>query len=308
MGSYEIIVKTEEVKRKSMEGDYASAQRILDTIDLKKIKNMADLSLMAEVCSENGRYEEAMELLQRIYNKTKTRKVVYLLVLTSIKKMNVEDAEFYLKEYILLAPRDFYRYIFRYQIDKIKGEPYETLIETLRALKETERIEEWAYELAKLYYKAGMEEECINECSDLILWFGEGSYVEKAKILKAYYSGEVDKDMIISQLKKRAVQENNGEASKKAIQESSLAKEEDTIEERYDIEDFTVVFPGDEASEELSVAIKDDVEEIFYEEAGEKFAGDPALSNEEQAEQEVEDEIYRLLAEEDDDENSTKLR
>ncbi|HKL80222.1 MAG TPA: hypothetical protein VJ888_07275 [Mobilitalea sp.] len=338
MGGYEIIVKTEEVKRKSGEGDYASAQRILDTIDLKKIKNMADLSLMAEVCSENGRYEEAMELLQRIYHKSKTRKVVYQLVLTSIKKMNVEDAEDYLKEYILLAPGDFYRYIFRYQIDKIKGEPYETLIETLKTLKKAEHIEEWAYELAKLYYKAGMEEECINECSDLILWFGEGSYVEKAKILKAYYSGEVDKDMIIKELKKRAVQENRGEASKETMQESSLTKEEDTIGERYDIEDFTVIFPGDEASEELSVAIKDDVEEIFSEEVGEKFAEEfdevlsnepkdepadesvydkrtstndiyrePSLSNEEQAEQEVEDEIYRLLAEEDDDEDSTKL-
>ena len=117
---------------------------------------------------------------------------------------DIQYAERFLIEYESLAPNDFYNYIFRYKIDKIKGEPYEKLIDTLETLKSIEYIEKWAYELAKLYYKADMEEECINECSDIILWFGAGSYVEKAKMLKSYYSGETNKESMIEELKRRA--------------------------------------------------------------------------------------------------------
>ncbi|MBE5968077.1 MAG: hypothetical protein E7255_14120 [Lachnospiraceae bacterium] len=204
MGVYENIVKIEEMRKKMGEGDCETALKILNTISLKKIKDTSDLSIMAEVYKENGRYEEAMELLLKVYQKFKTRKVVFQLVTLSIKMRNIEDAEYYLKKYVKMAPKDFYNYIFRYRIDKLKGEPYEKLINTLVTLKSTEYIEKWAYELAKLYYKAGMEEECIRECSDIILWFGEGSYVEKAKMLKAYYSGETDKDQMIEELKHRA--------------------------------------------------------------------------------------------------------
>jgi hypothetical protein len=205
MGSYENILKIEEIRRRMEEGNAPSAQKILDTMDLKKVKNIADLNLIAEVYTENERYEEASELLLRIYNKTKTRKTLYQLIWVSIHGNKVEDAQKYLKQYEKIAPKDFYNDIFRYKIDKLMGEPYEKLIDTLENLKKTEYMEEWAYELAKLYYKAGMEEQCIRECSDIILWFGEGIYVEKAKILRAYYSGEADKDKIIEELKRRAL-------------------------------------------------------------------------------------------------------
>lgn len=204
MGAYENIVKIEEMRRRLGEGDSETALKILDTLSLKKIKNPSDLSIMVEVYEENGRYEEAMEILLKIYQKSRTRKVVFQLVMLSIKMLHVRDAEHYLEEYQRLAPKDFYNYIFRYKIDKLKGEPYDILIDTLVTLKKNEYIEKWAYELAKLYYKAGMEEECIQECSDIILWFGKGSYVEKAKMLKAYYSGETDKDKMIEELKRRA--------------------------------------------------------------------------------------------------------
>lgn len=207
MGSYENIVKIEEMRRKAEEGDYSSAQKILDTMELKKVKNTADLSLMAEICSENEHFEEAMELLLKIYQKAKTRKTVYQLVEVSIKRKNIEDAEIYLAEYEKIAPQDFYLYVSRFKIDKLKGEPYEKLIDILKTLKKKEYIEQWAYELAKLYYKAGLEEECIQECSDIILWFGEGTYVEKAKMLRAYYSGETDKDEMMEELKRRATEE-----------------------------------------------------------------------------------------------------
>lgn len=204
MGAYENIVKIEEMRKRLGEGDYETALKILNTMSLRKIKKTSDLSIMAEVYEKNGRYEEAMELLLRIYQKSKTRKIVFQLTMLSIKLLHIDDAEYYFKEYQILAPNDFYNEIFRYKIDKLKGEPYEKLIATLEALKNKEYIEKWAYELAKLYYKAGMEKECIEECSNIILWFGEGSYVEKAKMLKAYYSGETNKEKMIEELKRRA--------------------------------------------------------------------------------------------------------
>lgn len=204
MGSYENIVKISEMKKKINEGDLLSAQKILDTMELKKIKNMADLNLFAEVYRENQRYEEAVDLYLKIYEKVKSRKALYHLVEVLIALNNAEDAEYYLEQYQKLAPRDYINFVFRYKIDKIKGESFERQIETLAELKKVEYTEKWAYELAKLYYKAGMEEECIRECEDIELWFGEGTYVEKARILRSTYSGEVDKERIMEEIKRRA--------------------------------------------------------------------------------------------------------
>lgn len=204
MGSYENIVKIEEIRRKVNEGDLQAAQNVLDTMELKKIKNTLDLNLLAEVYYENERYEAAADLYLKIYDKTKSRKSLFKLIEVYIRLNNTEEAEDYLKQYQKIAPRDFYNDIFRYKIDKLKGESFEHLIEILENLKTTEYTEKWAYELAKLYYKAGMEKECIRECSDIELWFGDGTYVEKAKILKSYYSGDTDKNKIMEAIKRRA--------------------------------------------------------------------------------------------------------
>jgi hypothetical protein len=204
MGSYENIVKIEEMKRKVEEGDLQSAQKILDTMEIKKIKNILDINLMAEVFESNGKYEEAKDLYFKIYEKTHSRKSLFKLLNILIKLNSTEDAQFYYEQYEKIAPGDFYVYIFRYYIEKLKGGTYDKLISILEELKKQEYTEKWAYELAKLYYKAGMEEECIRECSDIILWFGDGTYVEKAKILRSYYSGETDKEGIMQEIKRRA--------------------------------------------------------------------------------------------------------
>ena len=265
MGSYEIIVKTEEIKRKVREEDYASALRILDTIDNKKIKNPSTLGLMAEVYTQNERYEEALQLLLRIYNKSKTRKVLNQLIWMSIQLCNIEEAESFLREYEKQAPRDYKNYIYRYQIDKLKGEAFAVLIQTLEKLKETEYIEQWAYELAKLYYKAGMEEECIRECSDIILWFGEGSYVEKARVLKAYYSGEADKDKIIEELKKRARQEYQRPEEENSHGSVEIAASLESEQKK----EIQLTLPEDEA-DDFTNLMKRGVEEILSEDSTEK--------------------------------------
>jgi tetratricopeptide (TPR) repeat protein len=133
MGSYDNIVKIEEMRKHMEEGNIQAALLILDTMETRKIKNMSDLSLIAEVYAQNERYEEAEKLLHKIYEKTKSRKSLYQLLDVSIKNNNVEEAQQYLEEYKKLAPKDFYKYIFQYKIDKLKGAPYEMLISTLMA-------------------------------------------------------------------------------------------------------------------------------------------------------------------------------
>lgn len=204
MGSYDVFLKTREIRKVLKDGNYERALKILETINLSKIKKIADFELAVKVFVENERYQEAYELLSQIYEKTDSRKTLYELVSLAIKSENIEDAGRYLEEYERLAPDDFYSYVFRYQIYKEQGKPIEILIETLEILKEKQYMEKWLYELAKLYYKADMEEKCIKQCSDIILWFGEGKYVEKAKVLRAYYSGEADKETILKKLKERA--------------------------------------------------------------------------------------------------------
>jgi hypothetical protein len=273
MGSYETIVKLEEMRRKVEEGDLLSALKVLETLELKKIKNMSDLSLIAEVYAGNERYEEAQELYLKIYDKTKSRKALYQLIEVLIKLNNAEGAEHYLKQYQKIAPKDFYNYVFLYKINKINGESYEHLIEILEDLKKTEYTEKWAYELAKLYYKAGMEEECIRECSDIVLWFGEGTYVEKAKILRSYYSGEADKDKIMEEIKRRAELVNSlNEQSARAGEEEEdrpeeVIKEEDPSrvpeEKLYSDADF-MLHEGTDAFED---GLKKDVQSILTDEA-----------------------------------------
>lgn len=191
MERYENIVKIEEMRRLADKNQYDEAMKILETIDIGKIKALTDLSIIADVYMQNRHYEEAMAVLTRIYAKSKTRRVLYQLVDLSIKRGNAKEAEEYLEKYVNLAPDDASRFIFRYRIDKLNKEPYEILIKTLERLKEYEYHEQWAYELAKLYHKAGMKDKCVRECSDIILWFGEGPYVEKAKLLKSYYVGDI---------------------------------------------------------------------------------------------------------------------
>ena len=204
MGSYEILVKTEEIRKNVVEGDLLSAQEILDTVELRKVKNLSDLNLMAGVLKENGRYDEAAELYLRIYNKSKTRKTIAQLLEISIKRDIIEDALKYFSLYDKYAKEDYESHIFRYKLDKMQGASYEVLIQSLEKLKEYEYSEKWAYELAKLYYKADMEDACVKECSDIILWFGEGIYVEKAKLLRSYYVNGTNKEKIMEELKRRA--------------------------------------------------------------------------------------------------------
>ena len=129
-----------------------------------------------------------MEILLRIYEKSCTRRIVEQLTTLSLKMKNMDEAKEFYNEYLRIAPRDPYRLVLRYKIEKASHIPYAQRIDTLMQLKQEDYMEEWAYELAKLYHKTGQSDRCVDECSDIILWFGQGIIVEKAKLLKEHYT------------------------------------------------------------------------------------------------------------------------
>jgi len=207
---YENRIKMQEIRRLVEEHQYIKAAHVVDTLELSKIKSLTDLSVIADVLIQNDRFDDALQVLSKVYAKSKTRRILYQLVELSIRSKDVEEAEKYLLQYMKVAPQDSYRFIFRYSIDKLKNEPYEVLIDSLEELKEYDYVEKWAYELAKLYHKAGKKDKCVRECSDIVLWFGDGIYVEKAKLLKGYYVGEIDPIRMLKATEKREAEKRLG--------------------------------------------------------------------------------------------------
>lgn len=187
MGKLDTNIKCMEVQKLVEEKQYKQALEVLDTIDIRKVKSVIDLKLFAEVYQVGERYEDAKDVLLRVYEKKPNKRVVYRLSYLAAARGNFEEAEDFFQEFVELAPNDWEQFVLWYGIQKAKKECYDGRIETLEKLKGMEYIEEWGYELAKLYHKAGRGQECVEECSDLILWFGEGIIVEKAKLLRTYH-------------------------------------------------------------------------------------------------------------------------
>ena len=185
MDKYEYKLKLDQIKALAAEGDYASAAEIADTVNWRKIKNVNLLVKAGDVYIKQKRYEEAKEILLMAYDRSPIgRMIVYRLAEIAVKTKNLEEAEEYYDEFVELAPHDNLKYVLRYKISRAKGADIQTRIAILEELKEAEYTEEWAYQLAFLYHKAGESEKCIDTCDELILWFGEGVYVERALELK----------------------------------------------------------------------------------------------------------------------------
>lgn len=180
-----------EIKSCTYEQDYVTAVKLAEKLDLNKMKNVSSLCLLGEVFLHEGENDLAEKVLLKAYEKMpKGRRALDLLTSLYIEKGSYSEAEYYYKEFISVASRDLHRYILRYRLDKGKGERTSVLIHTLEQLKDYEYIEEWAYELAKLYHEAGEDKKCIRECDEIVLWFGHGEYVDLANELKAEVSGK----------------------------------------------------------------------------------------------------------------------
>ncbi|MBO5069995.1 MAG: tetratricopeptide repeat protein [Roseburia sp.] len=188
MDKYEYKLKLDQIKSLTDANDYQTAAVIADSINWHKVKNVNTLTMAGEIYEAVGRYEESRDILLMAYDRSPIgRMIIYRLAQVAIKMKNFDEAKDYYQEFVEIAPHDNLKYVLKYEICKAQGSDTRTLIAVLEELKEQEYSEEWAFELACLYHKAGMSEKCIEACDELILWFGDGPYVERALELKMLY-------------------------------------------------------------------------------------------------------------------------
>lgn len=188
MDKYEYKLKLDQMKSLTAEGKYEEAAEIADTINWHKIKNINALVKVGEIYEKVGRYDESKDVLLTAYDKSPIgRMIIYRLAEVAVRTKSFDEAKEYYQEFVEIAPHDNLKYVLKYEISKAQGADIGTLIGILEELKEQEYSEEWAYELAYLYHKAGMSEKCIDACDELILWFGDGPYVERVLELKMLY-------------------------------------------------------------------------------------------------------------------------
>jgi len=282
MERYRAIVRLEEIRSLLEQGEYDAAKETADSIKKEKLKDSGDLFLLATVYRKCGEPDTAKEFLMRIYEKKVSCRVLEELMEVCLAEKNPEEAQEYYNQYIRLSGGDPRNYIYEYRIGRQKHRPDEELLPVLQTLKAEEYTEKYAYELAKLYHKLGREQECMAECADLILWFGEGTYVERAKALQAYYRGELSVEDIRIEAERR-IQEAEDRRAKEEEERKAFEEEQRRLEEVNRMEEQE----AQRMEEEERLAL----EAIYRSVAEERFATD--------AEGEyLKEEIYRVPPEE----------
>ena len=189
MDKYEYRLKAEQIEKLAGKKDYETAAKIADTIDWRRVRSLDMLYVVSEVYEAMERYEDCMEILNIAYDRAPVgRMLLYKMTEIATKMHEFKEAINLYREFVKAAPHDQSRYILKYQIYRERGSSLEDQIQTLQEYKTHEYQERWAYELASLSAEAGMTEECVRECDELILWFSEGEYVTKAMELKMQYA------------------------------------------------------------------------------------------------------------------------
>ena len=281
MDRNEYLEKMDEIQELIDEGDKEEALELLDDMNWKKIHNVNALIKSAQMYEQLGELEDAKDLLLLAHERSPIgRMIIYHLANLCVTMGDLTEAENYYQDFIEIAPHDNLRYLLKYNICKAKGADDNLLISILEALKDADFIEEWAYELALLYHKNGMADKCVELCDEIILWFGDGPYVEKALEMKLVYRA-LDKDQEDKyrelKLRKDGITEiradktvGNGEILHEdmAIPEVSLATDKfNTInlqaEIKKNIEEIMQATAADEVSESMA-NIKVLVEDMPY--------------------------------------------
>ncbi len=189
MDKYEYKIREDEIKELITQRDFEGAAEVADTIDWRRVKSVKMLCMVSDVYKKNRRYEDSRDMLLLAYDRHPGgRTIVYSLCELAIKMGDLGHALEYCKEFIQMAPKDPGRYILQYKLYEAQEVGLEERIAVLEELKKKDYREKWAYELALMYHKVGMETRCVEECDELILWFGEGKYVIKAMELKMQHS------------------------------------------------------------------------------------------------------------------------
>ena len=189
MDKNEYSIRLEEIKTLIAKQKYAEAAAIADTIDWRRVKKVMTLCTISDLYKINRRLEDARDVLLLAYDRHPGgRFIVYALCELSIKMGSFVEAVEYYKEFVQIAPRDSGRYVLQYKLYEAQEVSLEERIEVLEELKSKDYSEKWAYELAYLYHRVGLGTKCVEECDELILWFGEGRYVQKAMELKQLHA------------------------------------------------------------------------------------------------------------------------
>ena len=185
MDKYEYKIRSEEIKNLVASKKYEDAMKIADTIDWRRVKSIMMLTIVSDIYKVNRRYEDSKAVLLLAYDRHPGgRTIVYSLCELSIKMEEFVEAWEYYKEFVQIAPKDTGRFILQYKIYEAQEVGIEERIAVLEEFKKRDYREKWAYELAYLYHRIGLSTKCIEECDELVLWFGEGKYVLKAMELK----------------------------------------------------------------------------------------------------------------------------
>lgn len=263
MESYKTVRTLAAIKTYMENGEEQEAYDLVRQLNIKKVRSVQDLNMMAQVCSRVGGYEDAKEINLLIYERTSSRRALAQVVELSIKQGQTKDAMYFLEKYEKVAPMDPSRLIYRFRIYKMLQEPLEDQIAVLEQWKEEEYAERWAYELAKLYHKVGDARRCVDECNDIILWFGEGKYVEWASVLRGYHTGEVD----VETLQKYQEQGTEPATQETQIDEKAEKDNEEAVEAPKETNEEVIEEP-EETYEEVEEPDVNDKEDYLDESAG----------------------------------------
>lgn len=274
MDKYEYGIKADKLKKLAEKKDYVTAAKLADTIDWHRVKNMRMLSLVALIYEKVERYSDAKEILLQAYEQAPTgRRLLYKLTEISVKEREFDDAELFYREFSEVAPDDLGRYILRFTILSNKGESLDKQISILEAYKKREFDEKWAFELAKLYHKAGRSEDCVRLCDEIILWFSCGRYVDRAMELKTIYQPLTAEQQEKAENKEqyeeklRELEKASEDAVPKSVimkgnkpepvEETKEADEEEPVSEEPDMELPVIQIPEIEFEEEPEIEIPD---------------------------------------------------
>ena len=222
MDKYEYKVRAEEIKKLIDQGEYAQAAEIADTIDWRRVKSVMMLCTISDLYKINRRFEDARDMMLLAYDRRPGgRNICYALCDLSIKLGDLVHAMEYYKEFVQVAPRDAGRYILQYKLYEDQDVSLEERIAVLEELKRHEYREKWAYELAYLYHRVGLATKCVEECDELIAFFGEGEYVIKAMELKMLHQPLTEKQQEVYDARLNPVEES--------VPEQEAEEEDDSV-------------------------------------------------------------------------------
>jgi hypothetical protein len=272
--------KIEELKQQLDEQNFEQAAVVADDIPVKRLKSAYELNLVGKAYKCNGDFLQARIAFERSYEVRCARPVLIDIMDCCLEVKDLESAEKYFDEYHKVSPEDkITQYKYRYRIEKGKGRERRLLIMILEELKALDYVEEYAYELAKQYHKAGMAEECMRECNDIILWFGFGPTVERAKTLLAYYKGEISLEDIKSAGAKYQAEAERRLQEDRAEKEVAVAAEEPEEEPKlYEEAEEPAEGATEENEEEVT---EEDVAKEETEENEEEVTEEPEVSEQE---------------------------